>query len=184
MDILSQPVLVLNSSYLPISIRSVKDAICLVLLKKAEVLKAAKDSFIRSEKLRIPVPNVIIIQGYYKFPIKNRKPNRQNILARDNYTCVYCGKAPGPSKLTMDHIIPKSRWDSVSKELRLRYEFQSWENVVTACKPCNTKKGSKLLSELMWKNPELSENKKQFHSILNISQSTSEKFGWNDFLFT
>ncbi len=59
MDKLSQPVLILNTSYVPISIRPVKDAVCMVLLEKAQIIKASMKDCIRSEKLSIPVPHVI-----------------------------------------------------------------------------------------------------------------------------
>lgn len=181
MDVLSQPVLVLNASYFPVSVRSVKDAICMVLSEKAEVLRSSADKYIRSEKLRMPVPNVILISGYYKVPFRNIKPTRNNILARDNFTCVYCLKKPGVGKLTLDHIIPKSRWHEW--EDCIDYKFQSWENIVTACRSCNAKKGNKLLSELKWKIPEIKTKNIRIYQGLNINEKTSEKFGWNDFLF-
>ena len=107
MDILSQPVLILNTSYMPISIKSVKDAICMVLLEKAEVIKAADDVFIRSEKLKIPVPYIILLANYYQVPRKKTKVSRSNILERDDFTCVYCGKKPAPSKLTRSYCAKK-----------------------------------------------------------------------------
>lgn len=180
MDVLTQPVLILNSSYLPISIKSVKDAICMLLLDKAEVLKEAKDAFIRSEKLRIPVPHVILLSNYYQLPKRRLRVSRHTILERDNYTCVYCQKKPAPSKLTLDHIIPRSRWNHVSDEKK-SFEFNSWENIVTACRECNTKKGSKLLSEIKWKFPEI-KKMNQYSPIPNISETKAEKYGWTEFL--
>jgi 5-methylcytosine-specific restriction endonuclease McrA len=133
MDILSQPVLILNTSYLPISIKSVRDAICMVLLEKAEVIKAAEDLFIRSEKLKIPVPYVILLANYYQVPRKKTKVSRNNILERDSYTCAYCGKQPAHNKLTLDHVVPRSRWENIPKDKKPS-EFNSWDNIVTACR--------------------------------------------------
>ena len=116
MDVLSQPVLILNAGYMPVSIRSVRDAVCMLLLDKAEIIKAAEDVYIRSEKLKIPVPHIIALATYHNLPRKKLRVSRQNILERDNFTCVYCGKQPGHSKLTMDHIIPRSRWNEIQKE--------------------------------------------------------------------
>jgi 5-methylcytosine-specific restriction endonuclease McrA len=181
MDILSQPVLVLNSGYFPISVRSVKDAICMVLTDKAAVLRSSEGNFIRSEKLRIPVPNVILVNSYHKVPYRKVKPNRSNIFARDNYTCVYCHKRPGVTKLTLDHVIPRSRWNELKHTVS--FDFQSWENVVTACCSCNTKKGNLLLSELKWKQPEQQQKSSRIYQGLNINRKTSEQFGWDDFLF-
>ncbi|HRG45484.1 MAG TPA: HNH endonuclease [Leptospiraceae bacterium] len=181
MDILSQPVLILNTSYMPVSVKSVRDAICMVLLEKAEVIKAAEDSFIRSEKLRIPVPYIILLANYYHVPRKRTKVSRANILERDEYTCVYCGKKPVQSKLTLDHIVPRSRWENIPKD-RKPSEFNSWENVVTACRECNTKKGSKLLSELRWKAPEIKKMDYRLNHIPHINNASAEKYGWNDYL--
>ncbi len=181
MDILSQPVLILNTSYLPVSIKSVRDAICMVLMEKAEVIKAAEDSFIRSEKLKIPVPYIILLANYYQVPRKKTKVSRSNILDRDGYTCVYCGKMPPHSKLTLDHIVPRSRWENIAKDKKPS-EFNSWENIVTACRECNTKKGNKLLSELRWKAPEIKKMDYRLTHIPHINGESAEKYGWNDYL--
>lgn len=180
MDKLNQPVLILNTSYVPISIRSVKDAICMVLLEKAQVIKASVNEYIRSEKLSIPVPHIILLSNYYLVPKKNLRLNRANILERDDYICVYCGKKPNPSKLTIDHIIPRSRWIEIPREKKPS-DFNSWENLVTACRECNTKKGSKLLSEMKWKAPESFKLRPKHSIFLNVNLSSVEKYGWDEY---
>ena len=180
MDKLSQPVLILNTYYVPISVRSVKDAICMVLLNKAQVIKESVDEFIRSEKLSIPVPRIILLSNYYLVPKKSLRLNRSNILERDSYTCIYCGKKPSPSKLTIDHIIPKSRWKDIPPEKKPG-EFNSWENLATACKECNTKKGNSLLSEIRWKMPELHKLKPKHSIFLNVNHPSVEKYGWSEY---
>jgi 5-methylcytosine-specific restriction endonuclease McrA len=63
-----------------------------------------------------------------------RRISRRALFARDGWRCVYCGDSAG--RLTLDHVVPRSRGgDSV------------WENVVTACAPCNLRKGDRLLEE-------------------------------------
>jgi 5-methylcytosine-specific restriction endonuclease McrA len=57
-------------------------------------------------------------------------------MARDRYTCQYCGVQPGRAKLTLDHVVPRSH----GGETR-------WENVVTACGPCNRRKGNRTPAE-------------------------------------
>ncbi|MCB1177083.1 MAG: HNH endonuclease [Leptospiraceae bacterium] len=182
MDKLSQPVLILNTFYMPVSIRSVKDAICLLVLSKAQAIKSADNDFIRSEKVKIPIPRIILLSNYFQIPKKNLKVSRNHILERDGYTCVYCGKRPNPSKLTLDHVIPKSRWNEISKDKKIHFEFNSWENIVTACKECNTKKGNRLLSELRWKNLEPSRLKPKMNLFLSINKNSAEKYGWNEYL--
>jgi 5-methylcytosine-specific restriction endonuclease McrA len=54
---------------------------------------------------------------------------RQNVFKRDKFACQYCGS---PKSLTLDHIIPRSKGGKTS-----------WSNLVTACQPCNTRKGDR-----------------------------------------
>ncbi|MCE9499736.1 MAG: HNH endonuclease [Leptospira sp.] len=182
MDVLSQPVLVLNSGYMPVGIKSVRDAICMVLMEKADIIKEAANLFIRSEKLKLPAPRIILLINYNHLPKRKIRLSRQNILIRDNHTCSYCAKQLSASKLTLDHIIPKSRWAEIQKD-RKATDFNSWENIVTACKECNTKKGSKLLSELKWKLPPIKKLDPRLTPLLFVSNKTAEEFGWNEYLF-
>lgn len=127
-------VLVLNASYEPLNVCSVRRAHVLVWKGKAEVveshahpLRSAAGAFVR--------PHVIRLLQYVRVPraIK-RRISRRVLFARDGWRCVYCGTRDG--RLTLDHVVPRSRGgDSV------------WENVVTACAPCNLRKGDRLLEE-------------------------------------
>jgi 5-methylcytosine-specific restriction endonuclease McrA len=181
MDKLHQPVLVLNSSYVPISIRNVKDAICMLLMHRAQTIKSIENDFIRSEKLKIPTPTIILLMNYFLVPKKTFRPNRFNILERDGYACIYCQKKPPPSKLTIDHIIPKSRWNETPKNQKPN-EFNSWENMVSCCRECNTKKGNQLLSEISWKPIEIQKLKPKTFQNLNINANIAQKYGWLEYL--
>ncbi len=129
-------VLVLNSTYEPLSVVSVKRAIVLVLKDKAEIVEAA-DAYLRSEKLCLPVPLVIRLVAYVKVPrFVNVPLTRKTVFARDRYTCQYCGRQLPKSELTLDHVIPKHKGGSTE-----------WENVVTACKACNHRKGARTPEE-------------------------------------
>ncbi len=92
MDILAQPVLVLNAGYVPIGIRSVKDALILIILEKAQLIKDDKNFLIRSEKLKFTAPRIILLRDYYRVPPRKDRVSRENIFQRDNYHCVYCRK--------------------------------------------------------------------------------------------
>lgn len=129
-------VLVLNASYEPLHIVSVHRALVLLLKDKAEVLEATEER-IRSANLTMPIPSVIRLVYYVRVPRRIEMPlTRRTLLLRDNYTCQYCGAHGTYSNLTMDHVVP-----------RVRGGATSWENVVCACKPCNSRKGSKTLHE-------------------------------------
>ena len=129
-------VLVLNATYEPLSIVSLRRAIVLLLKEKAEVLEAASER-IHAANLSLPYPLVIRLVYYVRVPRRMAVPlTRRALLLRDNYTCQYCGvTAPGP-ELTMDHVLPK-----------VRGGLTTWDNVVCACRACNARKGGKTLEE-------------------------------------
>ena len=129
-----QQVLVLNASYEPLNVTTVRRAHVLVFKGKAEVIEEL-DEPLRSATVTFPRPHVIRLVQYVRVPrTLQRKISRRALFARDGWRCMYCGEPGG--KLTLDHVVPRSRGgDSV------------WENVVTACAPCNLRKGDRLLEE-------------------------------------
>jgi 5-methylcytosine-specific restriction endonuclease McrA len=128
-------VLVLNASYEPLNVTSVRRAHVLVFKGKAEVLEEL-DQHLHSASDTYPWPHVIRLVTYVNVPrAVQRKISRRALFARDDWKCVYCGQNGG--RLTLDHVIPRSRGgESV------------WENVVTSCAPCNLRKGDRLLHEV------------------------------------
>jgi 5-methylcytosine-specific restriction endonuclease McrA len=128
-------VLVLNASYEPINVCTVRRAAVLVLKSRAEVLEKGEGA-LHSELLELDRPCVIRLVRYVRIPrdVHRRKITRKAVLARDSYTCQYCGREA--SGLTVDHVIPRSRGgESV------------WENIVASCAPCNRKKGNRVPRE-------------------------------------
>jgi 5-methylcytosine-specific restriction endonuclease McrA len=133
-------VLVLNATYEPLSVVSVRRAVVLLLKEKAEIVEAA-EAVLRSEHLSIPTPLVIRLVYYVRIPYRVSIPlTRRTVLARDHYTCQYCGGQPSRKDLTVDHILPRSRGGHTT-----------WENVVTACQSCNGRKGSRTPEEARMK---------------------------------
>ena len=129
-----QQVLVLNASYEPLNVTTVRRAHVLVFKGKAEVIEELEQP-LRSATGAFPWPHVIRLVQYVRVPrTLQRKISRRALFARDGWRCMYCGTSSG--RLTLDHVVPRSRGgDSV------------WENVVTSCAPCNLKKGNRLLEE-------------------------------------
>lgn len=124
--------LVLNATYEPLCVVSRRRAVVLVLSDKAEVLHETGDRM-RSARLDVPVPSVVRLTSYVKVPVRRRAPlNRRAVFARDGGRCQYC-TAPAES---IDHVVPRSRGGQ-----------HVWENVVAACRSCNTRKRDRLLSE-------------------------------------
>ena len=121
-------VLVLNASYEPINVCNIRRATVLVLKERAEILERGEGA-LHSERLVFQRPCVIRLIRYVRVPrnVHRRKITRKAVLARDAWTCQYCGSQGGG--LTVDHVIPRSRGgESV------------WENIVASCAPCNRKK--------------------------------------------
>ena len=124
-------VLVLNASYEPINVCNLRRATVLVLKERAEILERGEGA-LHSERLTFERPCVIRLMRYVRVPrdVHRRKITRKAVLARDAWTCQYCGhQAAG---LTVDHVIPRSRGGQ-----------SVWENIVASCAPCNRKKGNK-----------------------------------------
>ena len=130
-----QQVLVLNASFEPLNVCSVRRAHVLVYKGKAEVVEGT-DRTLRSASASFVWPSVIRLSAYVRVPrAAQRKISRRALFARDSWRCVYCGTSTG--RLTLDHVVPRSRGgDSV------------WENVVTSCAPCNLRKGNRLPEEV------------------------------------
>ena len=128
-------VLVLNASYEPINVCTVRRATVLVLKSRAEWLEKGEGA-LHSELLEFDRPCVIRLVRYVRIPrdVHRRKITRKAVLARDSYTCQYCGREA--SGLTVDHVIPRSRGGQ-----------SVWENIVASCAPCNRKKGNQMPRE-------------------------------------
>ncbi len=130
-------VLVLNATYEPIHVCTARRATVLLLKAKAEMIERG-DRVLRSERLTIERPVVIRLIHYVRIPrdVHRRKITRKAVLARDAWTCQYCG-SERVTGLTVDHVIPRSRGgESV------------WENIVASCAPCNRRKGNRLPREI------------------------------------
>lgn len=129
-----QHVLVLNATYEPLNVTSLWRACSLILSDKAEVVEAHPDRVIRSPSTTLPHPLVIRLLRYVRTPrLAARRITRRAIFARDGFRCQYCGTT---ASLTVDHVTPRSRGGA-----------STWDNVVTACAPCNLRKGSRLPRE-------------------------------------
>jgi 5-methylcytosine-specific restriction endonuclease McrA len=124
-------VLVLNASYEPINVCTVRRAVVLLLKEKAEVIEHS-DWELHSETMSLQRPVVIRLVTYVRIPrdTHRRKITRRAVFARDQWTCQYCGSR---SNLTVDHVVPKSKGGS-----------SSWDNIVASCAPCNRRKGNAL----------------------------------------
>ncbi len=131
--------LLLDSTYYPLQMIDWKKALALFFTERAEVVEHHEDIHIKSPNAIFKLPKVMRL--FCKMGKANSvKFNRINVFYRDNFTCQYCGNRFKTADLTLDHVYPKSRGGE-----------SSWENIVTACSPCNTKKADRLLDEINMK---------------------------------
>ena len=130
---MNSAVLVLNQNYEPLNVCNVRRAIVLVIDGKAEILET-HDASVATATRQFPWPSVIRLIYMIRRPRPRVKLTRREVFIRDNYTCQYCGRQAGD--LTIDHVVPRSRGGQ-----------HTWDNLVSACKTCNHRKGGKSLGE-------------------------------------
>ena len=163
-------VLVLNATYEPLSVVSLRRAVILLLKEKAEIVEAA-EAELRSANISMPRPLVIRLVYYVRIPHRISLPlTRRTVLARDHYTCQYCGKQPARKDLTVDHILPRSRGGYIT-----------WENVVAACQRCNGRKGNRTPEEA---NMRLQSAPSQPRYVaLAMVESSDARQAWRKYIF-
>jgi 5-methylcytosine-specific restriction endonuclease McrA len=127
--------LVLNASYEPINIVSARRAITLVPKGAAFVEKASRYT-IRAARVAFSVPSAIRLVVYRRMPRQNRAVSRKSMLLRDRHMCQYCLRAFETKKLTLDHVVPRSRGGG-----------STWENLVACCLACNNRKADRTPAE-------------------------------------
>ncbi len=124
--------LVLNASFEPLCVVSTRRALLLVLDEKAELVHGTGELF-RSERVAFDEPSVVRLAHYVRVPYQARIAlNRRAVFARDGHRCQYCGAAAE----NIDHVIPRSKGGT-----------HAWDNVVAACRPCNSRKRDRLLED-------------------------------------
>lgn len=91
-------------------------------------------SRLTGERSEISISSILALRGRNPRAWEPQAPALTNSLLfqRDLHLCCYCGRQKRPELLTRDHVIPVSRGGA-----------DHWKNVVTACKPCNQRKGAK-----------------------------------------
>ena len=132
-DRLLKKVLLLNSSYEPLSIINSKKALIMLITQKVDYIEKS-NYFVHSENLMFVIPRIVKLKSYIYIKHRRISLTRKNIFKRDKNKCQYCGKTN--ILLTIDHVIPKNKGGD-----------DTWENLVSACKTCNLNKGNTLLKD-------------------------------------
>jgi 5-methylcytosine-specific restriction endonuclease McrA len=146
---LQRPALILNRNWQPVNVATVARALVLVWNEAARVVDPATyqlftwtdwskmaprdgDAFIQAVRLRLRVPEVIVLTDYDRLPSASVSFSRRNVFKRDHWTCQYCGVQPGGEELTIDHVLPRSQGGT-----------STWDNCVLSCIDCNKRKADR-----------------------------------------
>jgi 5-methylcytosine-specific restriction endonuclease McrA len=154
--LLNSKVLILNRSYLPVHITSVKRAFALLYQGVARAVDEQYRTFdfdswrdlsveLGQDRLGIVggvvrVPRVLLLTAYERIPKRHVRFSRFNIFARDSNICQYCGRRFPRTELNLDHVVPRSRGGQ-----------STWENIVCSCHHCNRRKGGRTPDEASMK---------------------------------
>jgi 5-methylcytosine-specific restriction endonuclease McrA len=183
---LNSSVLVLNRSYLPIHVTSVRRAFAMIYQDLACVVDDRYETFdfegwrrvraangcdvIGTPSGAIRVPRVIVLSSYDRVPRRHARYSRANVFSRDKYTCQYCGIRPPRSQLNLDHVIPRSLGGRTS-----------WENVVCSCVDCNRRKGGRTPEQArirLRRRPA----RPRWTPLMNVAASATHHREWRPFL--
>jgi len=164
-SLLDSHVLILNRFYMAIRVVNVRRTLTLLYRQCAEVIshesgqfvsydfeswceisqlnsieKQPGDDFIQAVGFELQVPRIARLTRFDRMPLQTVRFNRKNLFARDAHTCQYCGKDYPTHKLSLDHVIPRSQGGQTT-----------WENIVSCCFGCNSKKGGRTPQEARMK---------------------------------
>jgi 5-methylcytosine-specific restriction endonuclease McrA len=155
--VLEHPVLVLNRFWQPVHTCSVRRALHLLCLGHAQVVQvegeekfqthdlgswigysaaAPDEEAVHSPRVTLRVPKIVVLGVYDRLPRLEVKFTRRNVFLRDKFTCQYCSKVLPEAQLNLDHVMPRDKGGRTT-----------WENIVTSCVRCNTRKANKLPHE-------------------------------------
>ena len=152
-SVLQRPTLILNRNWQPVAVATVARSLVMLANGTASAVDTADyrtycweewlarkpaedDAFVQGVRLQVCVPEVMTLANYDRVPVGAVAFSRRNLYRRDRYTCQYCGARPPRDKLSIDHILPRSRGGG-----------SSWDNCVVACVDCNKNKADRLPKE-------------------------------------
>lgn len=139
-DLTAYPALVLNADFRPLSSHPLstwgwRDAMTAVFFDRVSVLATYDRSARTAGGRSIALPSVVLLRRYVS-PVRRVSVTRFGIFTRDGQRCSYCLEQKATSELTFDHVVPRSRGGE-----------STWENLASACMPCNFRKANRTPQE-------------------------------------
>jgi 5-methylcytosine-specific restriction endonuclease McrA len=159
-----------NSTYEPLRVISWQRAITMMYLGKVEVIRTY-DRLLRSVSARVETPAVVkLVQLVHRHRVRIAF-SRRNVFLRDGHRCQYCLVRLAEVELTTDHVIPRSRGGATS-----------WDNVVTACSPCNRKKANRTPAQARMTLQRTPERPRSLPALALRLSDDSAPEPWREFL--
>lgn len=183
---LNSPTLVLNRSWIPINVTTVRRAVVMSFVGLVRIVdvqtfelcsfeqwlaRGATDGRkVHTVESAFDAPEVVVARFYDGIPKGSVVFSRRNLYRRDQFICQYCGKRPGAGNLTLDHVLPRSRGGKTT-----------WENCVAACIACNTRKDNKTPEEAGMAL-RIQPGKPMWAPWYALARSRSKPDSWNAFM--
>jgi CRISPR/Cas system Type II protein with McrA/HNH and RuvC-like nuclease domain len=160
--------LVLDSSFMARSIINTDRAFVITYKGNADIVEEHPESFkLVNPELDIKKPSIIRVYKYVNQVIQKVPLSRENVYRRDNFECVYCGDY-NRKTLTLDHVVPQSKGGK-----------DTWDNLVTACRKCNSEKSNLTLEEYGKEIPQ----PRRPHYLMLMKQVHYIPSEWHPYLF-
>jgi len=186
---MTRDTLVLNRSYIPVHLSHWHDVMKLLYKEHAHALDREYTVYTYDEWVKaspnmdselkrihtvhyeIAVPEIVVLTLYDSLPMREVKFTRQNVFQRDKYICQYCGKKFPKDDLQKEHVIPKSQGGG-----------NDWDNIVSACHPCNSKKRDRTPQQAGMKLIKEPEPPRWYNPITKLKHTPKLKPTWKVFL--
>lgn len=160
--------LLLNNDYDPLTFLAERRVFRFLAKDKVEVISVWDDHFYMNG-VKCKFPATLRLKTYIRKNYRSVIFSKNEVIKRDKGICQFCGKHLSPNKITIDHIVPKSRGGE-----------NSFYNCVVACFECNNKKNNLLLDEAgmkLLKKPEYP--KKYIRNVFDDKiKSWHEDWNW------
>ncbi len=166
--------LLLNVTYEPIKVVSWQRAMTLWAQGKVEIIDEHERE-VRAVKFSFRLPSIVRLLRFVRVRNEHQvKFSRANIYVRDEYTCQYCGKHKEPRDLTFDHVVPVAQGGR-----------RTWENIVTACSPCNARKDNRTPEQAgmtLLRQPRRPSASARFRATVGIGMRKAPE-SWRDYIY-
>lgn len=164
--------LLLNATFEPIKVVSWQRAMTLWCQGRVEIIET-HDREVRAVTFSFRLPSIVRLLRFVKVRnLHQVKFSRANIYVRDEFTCQYCAKKFEAEDLTFDHVVPVAQGGR-----------RSWENIVTACQPCNRRKDARTPVEAgmtLLRQPRRPAASARFRATIGIRKAPDS---WRDYIY-